>query len=54
MYYPKACSGSKGNRSNGRLAAFSAVMFSKEVGFFDVIFEGATLHIVQEVNLETP
>jgi hypothetical protein len=51
MYYPKACSGSKVTEG---MAAFSAVMFSKEVGFFDVIFEGATLHIVQEVNLETP
>lgn len=32
------------------IAALTAVLFSMEVGFFEVIFEGDALQIVKEVN----
>jgi ribonuclease HI len=35
------------------IATLSALMFSKDVGFFDVIFESDALLIVQEVNVGT-
>jgi hypothetical protein len=36
------------------IATLAAVLFSKEVGFFDVIFEGDALQIVQEINTVLP
>jgi hypothetical protein len=34
--------------------ALAVVLFGKEVGFFDVIFEGDALQIVQEINAYFP
>jgi hypothetical protein len=36
------------------LAATYAVSFSKEVGFFEVIFEGDALNVIKEVNSNPP
>jgi hypothetical protein len=36
------------------MATLSVVLFSKKVGFFDTIFEGDALHIVKEVNSNSP
>jgi hypothetical protein len=39
--------GSKNCRGNG---CSSSIQFSKEVGFFDVIFEGDAAQVVSEIN----
>jgi ribonuclease HI len=36
------------------MATTHAVIFSKEVGFFDVIFEGDALQVVQEIQSTSP
>jgi hypothetical protein len=36
------------------LAATYAVTFSKEVGFFEVIFEGDALNVIKVVNSNPP
>jgi hypothetical protein len=37
--------------TDGAKAIASAVMFSKEVGFLYIIFEGDALQIVKEINI---
>jgi hypothetical protein len=32
------------------MSALHAVTFGKEIGFFDAIFEGVELQVVQEIN----
>ncbi len=36
------------------MAATHVVIFSKEVGFFDVIFEGDALQVVREIQSASP
>jgi ribonuclease HI len=34
------------------MAAFHAIQFSREAGFFEVIFEGDAAQVVNEVNMQ--
>jgi hypothetical protein len=36
------------------MAALHAILFSKDIGFFDVIFEGDALQVVREINSDPP
>jgi ribonuclease HI len=36
------------------MAALLAMQFNKEIGFLDVIFEGDTAQVINEINSEPP
>jgi hypothetical protein len=36
------------------MAALHAILFSREVGFFDVVFEGDALQVVRDINSAPP